>query len=99
MASLIDPEEFFSRIEALMKKVVAEAHLNTPVLDLWKLPANHPLCEKEVANCLSVSSRTLQAWRLRGGGPKYQKLNNRSIRYRVGDIRDFLSAGGGTAAA
>lgn len=51
-------------------------------------PSNSPLFagrrpllnESEAAVQLKLSVRTLQAWRLRGGGPRYLKLG-RAVRY------------------
>jgi predicted DNA-binding transcriptional regulator AlpA len=39
------------------------------------------LNEAQVAEFLGVSVRTLQAWRVRGGGPRYVKIG-RSVRYQ-----------------
>jgi hypothetical protein len=39
-----------------------------------------PLTENRAAELLGVSVRTLQAWRLRGGGPRYCKMG-RAVRY------------------
>ncbi|KAA6181768.1 helix-turn-helix domain-containing protein [Thiohalocapsa marina] len=38
------------------------------------------LTEREAALILSVSARTLQAWRVSGGGPEYVKLG-RAVRF------------------
>jgi helix-turn-helix protein len=37
--------------------------------------------ESQAANLLGVSVRTLQAWRFRGGGPRYIKIG-RAVRYQ-----------------
>jgi hypothetical protein len=37
--------------------------------------------ESQAANLLGVSVRTLQAWRVRGGGPRYIKIG-RAVRYQ-----------------
>jgi hypothetical protein len=37
--------------------------------------------ENQAAEFLGVSVRTLQAWRVRGGGPRYCKIG-RSVRYQ-----------------
>ncbi len=37
--------------------------------------------EMQAANFLGHSVRTLQAWRVRGGGPAFVKISSRSIRY------------------
>jgi len=50
------------------------------------------LTEEEVAQLLAVSVRTLQGWRVRGGGPQFVKLGNgRSVRYRGSDITDYIA--------
>ncbi|WP_093154564.1 helix-turn-helix transcriptional regulator [Thalassobaculum litoreum] len=38
--------------------------------------------EREAARFIGYSVRTLQNWRLRGGGPQYSKISKRSVRYR-----------------
>lgn len=38
-----------------------------------------------------LSVKTLQAWRLYRRGPRYLKIG-RSVRYRVGDLRDWLES-------
>ncbi|MGB5830960.1 MAG: helix-turn-helix domain-containing protein [Thiohalocapsa sp.] len=48
------------------------------------------LTEREAAALLNISHRTLQAWRLRGGGPEYVKLGN-AVRYDRGAIDRFIS--------
>ena len=50
------------------------------------------LTETEVAERLNVSIRTLQGWRLRGGGPLYVKIGAR-VRYRGEDLDAFVAAG------
>ncbi|PCJ74384.1 MAG: DNA-binding protein [Rhodobacteraceae bacterium] len=46
--------------------------------------------EKEAADLLCYSIRALQNWRHRGGGPKFVKVSSRSIRYRIGDIHEWV---------
>lgn len=46
------------------------------------------LNENLAAELLGVSVRTLQAWRVRGGGPRYCKIG-RIVRYRRRDIVQF----------
>ena len=45
--------------------------------------------EKEAAKFLGYSVRTLQNWRVRGGGPKFVKSSKRSIRYRRCDLIEW----------
>ena len=47
------------------------------------------LTEMEAAHALSLSSRTLQAWRIRNVGPSYVRVG-RAIRYRLNDLRQWV---------
>jgi predicted DNA-binding transcriptional regulator AlpA len=46
------------------------------------------LNENQAAEFLGVSVRTLQAWRVRGGGPRYVKIG-RSVRYQRRELVAF----------
>lgn len=48
--------------------------------------ANRFLTTKEAAEYLAISYRTLEDYRLRGGGPYYFKLGGRGVRYRQADL-------------
>jgi excisionase family DNA binding protein len=50
------------------------------------------LTEEEAAEYSGFSRRTLQKWRVVGGGPKYLKIG-RAVRYRADDLDAFLAAG------
>lgn len=41
---------------------------------------------------LGLSPRTLQAWRVSGGGPIYRKIGRR-VAYTETDLADFVEAG------
>lgn len=49
------------------------------------------LTEQDAALALSLSVRTLQAWRVRGGGPLFVRLG-RAVRYRPADLDAWLDA-------
>lgn len=49
------------------------------------------LSENLAGEFLSVSVRTLQGWRVHGGGPVYVKLG-RAVRYRRRDLMAFQEA-------
>ena len=65
-----------------MKKEIADS----------KLPEGNDdqtLTEQEAASLLKVSVKTLQAWRGRGGGPDFLKLN-RCVRYWKNDLLEWM---------
>lgn len=49
------------------------------------------LREREAAEYLGFSPRSLQNWRLRGGGPRYIKISPRAVRYREEDLLAWLA--------
>ena len=49
------------------------------------------LTEREVADRLNLALRTIQGFRVRGGGPRFVRIN-RTIRYRPEDIDEFIRA-------
>jgi hypothetical protein len=44
------------------------------------------------AALLGVTRRTLEAWRIRGGGPVYIRLSRGNIRYRPADLAAWIDA-------
>jgi excisionase family DNA binding protein len=65
--------------------------VNTGVISKSESPAPAALLtEQEAAMLLSVSHRTLQNWRVRGGGPRFVKIGGRIVRYRRGDIATWV---------
>jgi len=48
------------------------------------------LTERQTARYLNFTQRCLQAWRQRGGGPKYVRISSRAIRYRKIDLDDWI---------
>lgn len=50
------------------------------------------LDEKDAADRLGLSPRTLQSWRISGGGPIYRKIGRR-VAYAVDDLAAFVEAG------
>lgn len=45
--------------------------------------------ESEAAECLGLSKRTLQKWRVAGGGPDFLKFG-RAVRYSVEALEKWL---------
>lgn len=55
----------------------------------------HPeemLATKEVAAWLGVSIQFLEIGRTRGYGPKFKRITDKMIRYRCGDVLDWLES-------
>ncbi len=48
---------------------------------------------KTAARYLFISPRTLDDWRLKGGGPRYMKLG-RSVRYSISDLDVYVEGCG-----
>ena len=48
--------------------------------------------ETAAAKFLGYSTRTLQNWRVRGGGPKFVRISSRSIRYRRRELIDWADS-------
>ena len=48
---------------------------------------------EEAANLLGLSRRTLEAFRIHGGGPRYRRLGKRAVRYAQSDLVEFVNAG------
>jgi predicted DNA-binding transcriptional regulator AlpA len=61
------------------------------------LDDNVMLIEQEAAEASGFEPTTLKTWRSQGRGPKFHKLG-RAVRYRVGDIREWLAAAATVAA-
>jgi hypothetical protein len=48
------------------------------------------LSTTEAGRLLGVSPRTLEDWRLRGGGPLFRKIGRRIVRYLLSDLLAFV---------
>ena len=57
--------------------------------DYDKAPSSKLIDEQKLADWLNESVSTIQKWRVKGDGPKFVK-NPKSIRYKVGDVRDWI---------
>lgn len=47
--------------------------------------------EQQAADHLQLKPRTLQAWRVRGGGPRFVRISQRCIRYRLIDLDKWIA--------
>ncbi len=48
------------------------------------------LTTEETADYVGATPRTLEAWRLRGGGPPFVKVSKRMVRYRLSDVTKWI---------
>lgn len=48
--------------------------------------------QKALARLLGVSVKTIEGWRLYGKGPRFRKVGERLVRYRLGDALDFAES-------
>ena len=48
--------------------------------------------EEGAAKLLTIKPKTLQAWRVNGGGPPFIKIG-RCVRYRTKDLDEFMRGG------
>ncbi|MBX3022001.1 MAG: helix-turn-helix domain-containing protein [Bdellovibrionales bacterium] len=48
------------------------------------------MTEGQVARRIGIKQRTLQAWRLKGDGPKAVRLSERMIRYKKSEVDRWL---------
>jgi predicted DNA-binding transcriptional regulator AlpA len=53
--------------------------------------------ERDAAEYLALSVKTMQGYRTRGGGPVYLKLGSRTVRYRKSDLDAWTSRFANTA--
>ena len=47
------------------------------------------LNQTQAAEFLAVSTRTMEGWRCRGGGPRFVRVGRR-VRYRLVDLREWI---------
>lgn len=95
MASIIlDSGDFYSRLEEILKRLLDGIQTQRNPLDLSRLPADYLLTEKECAQALNCSVRTLQSWRVRRSVLRFTRLNGRAIRYVVADVRRLIDDSG-----
>ena len=61
--------------------------------------ASDLLDEVEAAEYFNIDRRTLSNWRSAGKGPRFIRVGERMIRYRLSDLEDFIAGDAGKAAA
>jgi hypothetical protein len=69
-----------------------QARADAPAGRIIPLDPDALLFQSEAAYLAAVSVRTLEAWRLHGGGPPFIAIGRRAVRYRRRDLLDWMEA-------
>ena len=64
-------------------------HGATMAIETLSTDSGDLLNTKQAARRLGMTHHTLQAWRKRGGGPRFVKFGN-AVRYRPADLDQFI---------
>lgn len=64
--------------------MLRKAHIASTVRDAEYL--DQLLNESAASQLIGFSVRSLQGWRVKGGGPRFVKIGGRSVRYRRRDL-------------
>jgi predicted DNA-binding transcriptional regulator AlpA len=68
------------------------ARADAPAGRIIPLDPDALLFQSEAAYLTGTSGRTLEAWRLHGGGPPFIALGRRAVRYRRRDLLEWIEA-------
>ena len=49
------------------------------------------LTTKDVAELLQIPVKTLNNWRVDGGGPRFCRVHSKAIRYRLEDVEAWIA--------
>ena len=60
--------------------------------ELTKSEALQLLNTEEAASLLGVNNIIMETWRRKGAGPRYIRINQKCVRYRLGDLAAFQDA-------
>ena len=60
--------------------------------DLFPLGPESLLSQRQLADILGVSCRTIEGWRRDGTGPEYCRINGRLVRYRLGTVLEWVQS-------
>jgi hypothetical protein len=57
--------------------------------ELTKTEAMRQVPTEDAADLLGVNPVIMETWRRKGIGPSYIRINQKCVRYRLGDLADF----------
>jgi len=87
------PESLYAPVRWRGRPLLTNSLKTVHVLPMSTQTAHSPaaalLTQDEAAEYLRTPSRTLENWRLRGGGPKFVKFGRR-VFYRQGALDSFI---------
>lgn len=80
-----------NQVSSSLKEPLKENSLKEPIKqkpDKSFSELDPELCidEKKTAEYLGISPRTLQGYRVKGGGPEFLKISHKVVRYKVADL-------------
>ena len=71
-------------------------HLQQPIsrpgMAVCEEPPSRVMTTRQAASFLGLAEKTLANWRVNGGGPRFLKYGQRSVRYRSADLLAFQEA-------
>jgi predicted DNA-binding transcriptional regulator AlpA len=78
--------------EAIVRRALPDVRLDEPAGR--PLPADPAalLYPAEAAHILGLSPRTLEHFRISGGGPRYVSIGRRCVRYRRSDLTGWIDS-------
>lgn len=59
------------------------------ILDFSNLSPDRYINEKQAAEFLGISVKTLQGYRVKGGGPEFRKFGAKTVRYKFSDLKNW----------
>lgn len=63
---------------------------NSQNVNFADLDPDKHIDEKEASQYLGISPRTLQGYRIKGGGPKFHKFGKKAVRYKVSELKEWI---------
>jgi len=73
------------------KTPLPESQIQPFALEITARERHKLVSEKIAAEHLDLSVRTLQAWRMRGGGPVYISISRKCVKHRIYDLDSWVS--------
>ena len=77
-------------------KRIGNSKLNKSIksnqLNFSELEPDRYINEKQAAEFLGISFKTLQGYRVKGGGPEFRKFGAKTVRYKFADLQEWAES-------